>query len=135
VNEQHGSGWILFAGIMLMIAGILNIVYGIGAIDDAQFYAGHTEFVISSLKTWGWITLIIGILEVLAAFSIWRGGVYGAFFGIFAASLSALGALLSIPAYPFLSLSIFAIDILVIYGLAAYGAQGRTTSSTSTPMT
>ena len=52
-------------------------------------------------------------------------GAFGAVFGIFAASLSALGALLSIPAYPFLSLSIFAIDVLVIYGLAAYGAQGR----------
>ncbi|HET6448250.1 MAG TPA: hypothetical protein VFG31_04000 [Conexibacter sp.] len=127
MNEQPGSGWILFAGIMLMIAGVLNIVYGIAAIDNAQFYAGHTEFVISSLKTWGWITLILGIIELLAAFSIWRGGAFGAIFGIFAASLSAIGALLSIPAYPFLSLAIFAIDVLVIYGLAAYGAQGRPT--------
>jgi hypothetical protein len=128
VNEK-GSGWILFAAIMLGIAGILNVVYGIAAIDNAQFYAGHTEFVISSLKTWGWITLILGILELLAAFSIWRGGVFGAIFGIFAASLSAIGALLSIPAYPFLSLALFAIDILIIYGLAAYGAQGRSTAT------
>jgi hypothetical protein len=125
VNEQEGSGWILFAGIMILIAGILNIVYGIAAIDNSKFFAGHTEFVISSLKTWGWITLIIGILEVLAAFSIWAGGMFGAIFGIFAASISAIGALLSIPAYPFLSLAIFAIDILIIYGLAAYGARGR----------
>jgi hypothetical protein len=129
VNEQQGSGWITFAAIMLGIAGVLNIVYGIAAIDDAQFYAGHTEFVISSLKTWGWITLILGVLQLLAAVSIWRGGVFGAVFGIFAASLSAIGALLSIPAYPFLSLSIFAIDILIIYGLAAYGAQGRPTAT------
>lgn len=125
MNEQEGSGWILFAGIMILIAGILNIVYGIAAIDNSKFFAGHTEFVISSLKTWGWITLIIGILEVLAAFSIWAGGVFGAIFGIFAASISAIGALLSIPAYPFLSLAIFAIDVLIIYGLAAYGARGR----------
>lgn len=129
MNEQQGSGWITFAAIMLGIAGVLNIVYGIAAIDDAQFYAGHTEFVISSLKTWGWITLILGVLQLLAAVSIWRGGVFGAVFGIFAASLSAIGALLSIPAYPFLSLSIFAIDILIIYGLAAYGAQGRPTAT------
>ncbi len=125
MNEQEGSGWILFAGIMILIAGILNIVYGIAAIDNSKFFAGHTEFVVSSLKTWGWITLIIGILEVLAAFSIWAGGAFGAIFGIFAASISAIGALLSIPAYPFLSLAIFAIDILIIYGLAAYGARGR----------
>ena len=125
MNEQEGSGWILFAGIMILIAGILNIVYGIAAIDNSKFFAGHTEFVVSSLKTWGWITLIIGIIEVLAAFSIWAGGAFGAIFGIFAASISAIGALLSIPAYPFLSLAIFAVDILIIYGLAAYGARGR----------
>jgi hypothetical protein len=124
-DQQQGSGWILFAGIMVMIAGILNIVYGIAAIDNAKFFAGHTEFVISSLKTWGWITLILGILEVLAAFSIFAGGAFGAIFGIFAASLSAIGALLSIAAYPFLAVSLFAIDVLVIYGLAAYGARGR----------
>ncbi len=125
MNEQEGSGWILFAGIMILIAGILNIVYGIAAIDNSKFFAGHTEFVVSSLKTWGWILLIVGILEVLAAFSIWAGGAFGAIFGIFAASISAIGALLSIPAYPFLSLAIFAVDILIIYGLAAYGARGR----------
>src|SRR5262245_32587874 len=107
---------------MILIAGVLNIVYGIAAIDNAKFFAGHTEFVISSLKTWGWITLILGILQVLAAFSIWRGGVFGAVFGIFAASLSAIGALLSIHAYPFLSLSISAIDGRILAGLAAYGA-------------
>ena len=125
MNEQEGSGWILFAGIMILIAGILNIVYGIAAIDNSKFFAGHTEFVVSSLKTWGWILLIVGILEVLAAFSIWAGGAFGAIFGIFAASISAIGALLSIPAYPFLSLAIFAVDILIIYGLVAYGARGR----------
>lgn len=129
MNEQEGSGWILFAGIMILIAGILNIIYGIAAIDNSKFFAGHTEFIISSLKTWGWIILILGILEVLAAFSIWAGGAFGAVFGIFAASLSAIGALLSLPAYPFWSLAIFAVDILVIYGLAAYGARGRSTAA------
>jgi magnesium-transporting ATPase (P-type) len=129
VNEEQGSGWILFAGIMILIAGILNVVYGIAAIDNSQFFAGHTEFIVSSLKTWGWIILILGVLQVLAAFSIWAGGAFGAVFGIFAASLSAIGALLSIPAYPFWSLAIFAIDVLIIYGLAAYGARGRPTAA------
>jgi hypothetical protein len=129
VNEQpEGSGWILFAGIMILIAGVLNVIYGIAAIDNSSFFAGHTEFIFSSLKTWGWIILILGIFEIFAAFSIWRGGAFGAVLGIFAASLSAIGALLSIPAYPFWSLAIFAVDILVIYGLAAYGARGRTTA-------
>ena len=129
MNEQpDGSGWILFAGIMILIAGILNVIYGIAAIDNSSFFVQDTEFIFSSLKTWGWIILIIGVLEIFAAFSIWRGGAFGAVLGIFAASISAIGALLSIPAYPFWSLAIFAVDILVIYGLAAYGARGRTTT-------
>lgn len=129
MTEEQGGGWILFAGIMILIVGILNVVYGIAAIDNSKFFAGHTEFIISSLKTWGWITLILGILQVIAAFSIWAGGVYGAVLGIFSASLSAIGALLSLPAYPFWSLAIFAVDVLIIYGLAAYGARGRQTAT------
>jgi hypothetical protein len=122
---QEGAGWLLFAGIMIVIAGVLNIVYGIAAIDDATFFVNDAEFIISDLKTWGWIVLILGVLQVLAAFSIWQGGSYGRWFGILVAGLSAIGALLSIPAYPFWSLAIFAVDVLIIYGLAAYGGQGR----------
>ena len=73
----------------------------------------------------GWIVLVVGVLQVFAAFSIWQGGAYGRWFGIFVAGLSSIGALLSIPAYPFWSLAVFAIDVLIIYGLAAYGGQRR----------
>lgn len=132
MDEQHGSGWVLFAGIMILIAGILNVIYGIAAISNSKFFVQGTTFIVSSLHTWGWIILILGVLEIFAAFSIWRGGLYGAVFGIFVAGLSAIGALLSIPAYPFWSLSIFAIDVLIIYGLAAYGARGPSGGSAAT---
>jgi hypothetical protein len=122
---DRGAGWVLFAGIMIVIAGVLNIVYGIAAIDDSTFFVGDAEFILSDLNTWGWIILVLGVLQVFAAFSIWRGGSYGRWFGILAAGLSSIGALLSIPAYPFWSLAIFAIDVLIIYGLAAYGGQRR----------
>jgi hypothetical protein len=123
--DDRGAGWVLFAGIMIVIAGVLNIVYGIAAIDDSTFFVGDAEFILSDLNTWGWIILVLGVLQVFAAFSIWRGGSYGRWFGILAAGLSSIGALLSIPAYPFWSLAIFAIDVLIIYGLAAYGGQRR----------
>jgi hypothetical protein len=123
--DDRGAGWVLFAGIMIVIAGVLNIVYGIAAIDDSTFFIGDAEFIFSDLKTWGWIVLVLGVLQVFAAFSIGRGGSYGRWFGILAAGLSSIGALLSIPAYPFWSLAIFAIDVLIIYGLAAYGGQRR----------
>ena len=71
------------------------------------------------------MTLIIGVLQVVATFSIWAGNQFGRWFGIATATLSAIGALLSIPAYPFWSLAIFAVDIIIIYGLAAYGGSQR----------
>jgi hypothetical protein len=123
VDEARGTGWILFAGIMLMIAGILNVFWGIEAISDSTYFVGHTQYFFGSLHTWGWVTLILGLILIGAAISVWNGGVFGQFFGIFAASLSSIGALLTIGNYPFWSLAVFAVDILIIYGLAAYGGR------------
>lgn len=122
-GEESGAGWVMFAGIMLLIVGVLNVIYGIAAVGDSKFFVHETQYILSGLNTWGWVTIILGALEILAAFSIWSGGGYGRWFGIFVASLSAIGALMYMPAYPFWSLAIFAIDILIIYGLAAYGGQ------------
>lgn len=122
-GEQSGAGWVMFAGIMLLIVGVLNVIYGIAAVDDSKFFVHETQYILSGLNTWGWVTIIFGALQILAAFSIWSGGGFGRWFGIFVAGLSAIGALLSMPAYPFWSLAVFAIDILIIYGLAAYGGR------------
>jgi hypothetical protein len=118
------AGWLLFAGAMVMIAGILNIIYGISGIGNANWLESNTEYVFSNLKTWGWIVLIVGILQLTAAFSIWAGNEYGRWVGIGSAGLNSIVMLLFIPAYPFGALAVFAIDILVIYGLAAYGGRG-----------
>jgi hypothetical protein len=126
-DAAKGAGWVLFAGIMIFIAGTLNTIWGIAAIDKANFFVdnqqGSTHFIISNLSTWGWIVLIIGVMQLFAAFSIWAGNEYGRWIGILTASVSSIGSLLSIDAYPFWSLCVFAIDILVIYGLVAYGGQ------------
>ena len=121
MNEERGVGWVLFAGIMIFIAGTLNCIWGIAAIDKAHFFIEDERYIISDLSTWGWIVLIIGILQVIAAFSIWAGNAYGRWIGIITASAGAIGALLSIPGYPLWSIAVFGIDILVIYGLVAYG--------------
>jgi hypothetical protein len=119
----EGSGWVLFAGIMIMMVGILNIVWGIAAIDNSNFFVEDTRYIISGLNTWGWIILILGALQFAAAFSIWAGGSVGRWFGIAVATVNGIFALLTIPAYPFWSLAIFAVDVLIIYGLAAYGGR------------
>jgi hypothetical protein len=124
MNEgQTLSGWWVFAGVLLVVAGVLNIVWGIAAIGDAKFFTNAGTFIISSLHTWGWITLILGVLELIAAFSLFSGGEFGRWFGIFIGALNAMAALLSIPAYPFWSLAIFALSIIIIYKLAE-GPEG-----------
>jgi hypothetical protein len=127
-EDIQGAGWVMFAGIMILIVAVLNIIYGFAAIDDSKFFVEDTKFILSDLNTWGWIILIIGVLQLFAGFSIWAGGEYGRWIGLITASVSAIGALLSIPGYPFWSLAIFAMDILIIYGLAAYGGQRTTTA-------
>lgn len=126
--ERNGAGWVLFAGVMIVIAGILNVIYGIAAIGNSKFFVHDTAYVITNLHTWGWVLVGLGALQIAAAFSIWRGGTYGRIFGILVAGVSAIGALLSIPAYPFWSLVIFGIDVLVIYGLVAYGGDRTITA-------
>lgn len=117
------SGWWVFAGVLLLVAGILNIIYGIAAIGESKIFAEDITFVFSGLNTWGWILLIIGVLELIAAFSLFSGGEFGRWFGIFIASLNAIGSLLSVPAYPFWALTIFALTVLIIYKLAE-GPEG-----------
>jgi hypothetical protein len=120
-DDPTGYGWLAFAGIITLIVGILNVIYGISAIGNANFFAHNTHYILSDLNTWGWVTLILGIIQMIAAASIWAGGQFGRWLGILGAGLSSIVALLSIPAYPFWSLAVFAIDILIIYGLGAYG--------------
>jgi hypothetical protein len=122
-DDEVGYGWVMFAGIMLLIVATLNIIGGIAAISNSHFYVHNTNYVFGSLNTWGWIVLIIGAAELLVGFGIFAKNQFARWTGMFILSLNAVAALLSIPAYPFWSLSIFAIDILAIYGLSAYGGR------------
>jgi len=118
-NLDRVTGWWIFAAIMLSISGVLNIIWGIAAISEAKFVTvtGAT-YVFSNLNTWGWITLILGALEILAAMSLFSGGGFGRWFGIFAASLVAIDALLDINVLPFWSICVFALSVIVVYQLA-----------------
>ena len=122
-DVHPGGGWILFAGVMLMLAGILNVIWGIAAIDNSSFFTDEGRYVLfDDLNTWGWFFLIVGILQLFAAFSVWNGGAYGQVFGIFSAGLNAI---ITVNAFPFAAFMLFIVDILIIYGLVAYGGRGR----------
>jgi hypothetical protein len=118
---MRGAGRVVFAAVLLLIAGTLNIIYGIAAIGDANFYTSSgTHYVFGTLHTWGWITLILGVIQLTAGFSLLGGRTYGRVIGIAAATLGAIGALLAIGTVPFWSLGVFAICLWVAYGLIVY---------------
>lgn len=129
-TESHGDGWVLFAGVMIMIAGLLNLIYGIAAIDSSSFFTEGSRFVIfDDLNTWGWIHTIIGLIQLFAAYSIWNRHTFGRVIGVFSASISAVLILMFINANPLAAFAIFILDLLVIYGLVAYGGR-RSAAST-----
>jgi hypothetical protein len=121
--EVRGEGRVTFAAILLMIAGVLNLIYGIAAISEAHFFTDSgTHFVFSSLNTWGWIIVILGVIELTGGISLLSGNAYGRVIGVIAASLGAIGALLGVAgAYPFWSLGVFALCVIVLHGLIVYG--------------
>ena len=123
---MRGVGRAVFAAVLLLIAGTLNIIYGIAAVGNAHFF-NNTQYVFSSLHTWGWITIIVGVIQLTAGFSLFAGGTYGRVIGIIAASIGALESLLSIGgAHPWWSLGIFALCIYVLYGLIVFGEETST---------
>jgi hypothetical protein len=124
-ESERGFGWLLFAATMLGLAGALSIIDSIVALSRSKFYAANSSYVFTDLRTWGWITLGIGVLLIVAAMGVFSGSGFARWFGIVAAGLNAIGLFGSPTAqqYPFWSLIIFALDVLVIYALAVYGGK------------
>lgn len=119
----RGSGWLGYAAIMLGLAGTWNVIDGILAISQSKVYVLGAKYVFSDLKTWGWIVLVLGVLELCAAFAVLGGSQMARWFGIGAAGLNSIGQLMFVQAAPFWAISMFAADMLIIYALAVYGGQ------------
>jgi hypothetical protein len=120
----RGAGRVVFAAILLMLVGTINIIYGIGALDDANIFVNDTRFVLDDLNTMGWVLIILGAIQLTAGFSLIAGNTYGRVIGIVAGSLGALGALFSIGGdNPWWSLCVFALCIYIVYGIIVYGEE------------
>lgn len=122
-GEPRGYGWVVFAAVLILLAATLNVIYGIAAIGNSQFYVSNTHFVISDLKTWGWVVLAFGVIQYCAALGILMQASWARWTGVAVAGINAVIQLVFLPAAPFLALSVFALDLLVIYGLIAYGGR------------
>ncbi len=123
----EGGGLLMFAVAMMALAGTWAVIEGIAAIASSKVFVANTTFVFSDLKTWGWIVLLLGVLLLLAAFTVFTGSQFARWFGIVAAGLNAIGQLFFIQAYPLWSMAMFAADVIIIYALATYaGPRLRT---------
>jgi hypothetical protein len=123
--ESHGYGLVLFAAILMLVVGCFNLIYGIAAIANSHVFTAHAHYVFGNLRTWGWITLIIGILQLLAAIGVLAGNQAARWFAVAVIGLNAINQMLFIPAYPFWSLLIIAMDVVALYGLCAYGSRAN----------
>jgi hypothetical protein len=119
--DSTGNGWITYASLMLGLAGAFNVIDGIVAISKSKFYVAGATFVAGDLKTWGWIVLVAGVLQVAAAIYVTNGSELARWFGVASATVSGLVQLLFLPAYPLWSIAVFAMDILIVYALVVYG--------------
>jgi hypothetical protein len=118
---QVGSGWIGFAGIMLILVGFFNIIDGISAIANADYLVNQLLF--ANLDAWGWFFLIWGILQVFAGFAIMNGATWGAIVGVVTAFVNAIAQLSWARTYPVWAIAAIVLDVLIIYALVVYGGR------------
>ena len=123
---MRGAGRVVFAAILLLVVGTVNIIYGIGALDDANIFVNDTRFILTNLNTLGWVLIVLGVIQLTGGFSLMGGRPYGRVIGIIGGSLGAIGALLSIGgSYPWWSLAVFALCVYVVHGIFVYGDEGE----------
>jgi hypothetical protein len=121
---MRGAGRVTFAATLLLIAGTLNIIYGIGALGDARVFVGDQRFIFTNLNALGWVLILLRVIQLSGGFSLIAGSTYGRVIGLIGAGLGAIGALLSVGgAYPWWSLAIFALCVYVIHGILVYGEE------------
>jgi hypothetical protein len=120
-------GWIQFAAIVLLISGLFGAIQGLVAIiaPEPYFVVSNGTLFLLDLDGWGWWNLAIGILLVITAAALFTNATWARVVAIILACLSAVGQLFLLPAQPWWSVIIIAVDILVIYALTAHGHEDR----------
>jgi hypothetical protein len=121
------TGWITFAGVMLIIGGSLGLIFGIvAAVNDTWVVFTNRGDVSLDLSTWGWVHIIVGAIVLLAGFGVFTGNILARIVGVLVAVVSLIAIFLWLPVYPIWSIIIITIDVLVIWALTAHGREMRT---------
>ena len=124
-GARQGEGYwmIVFAVALLVTVGFFNMIDGIAAIANSHVFIANAHYVVGDLRAWGWVVLILGTLQVIAAVAVLAGSQAARWFAVVVIGLNAIGQMLFIPAYPFWSLMIIAVDVVALWGLCAYGSR------------
>jgi hypothetical protein len=121
--ERQGYGLVLFAAVLLLMLGFFNLIDGIAAVANSHVFTANAHYVFGDLRAWGWVALILGALQVLAAAGVLAGNQPARWFAVAIVGLNAITQMLFIPAYPFWSLTIIAVDVVALWGLCVYGSR------------
>lgn len=126
-TERTGwTGWITFAGVMLIIGGSLGLIFGIiAAVNDNWVVFANRGAVSLDLSTWGWVHVIVGAIVLLAGFGVFTGNILARIVGVAVAIVSLIANFLWLPVYPVWAIIIITIDVLVIWALTAHGGEMR----------
>jgi len=122
-SQGEGYWMIVFAVALLVTVGFFNLIDGIAAIANSHVFIANAHYVVGDLRAWGWVVLILGVLQLIAAIAILAGSQAARWFAVVVIGLNAIGQMFFIPAYPFWSLVIIAVDIVALWGLCAYGSR------------
>jgi hypothetical protein len=113
---------VVFAGVMLLVASVLNAIYGFSAIYNDD-YVAEEEFLYGPVSLWGWLAVGIAVVMLITALGVFVRNAMAAYFGIFIAAVNALVHLMAIGGATALSIAVIAVDALIVYGLAVHGSQ------------
>jgi hypothetical protein len=108
---------------LLAVIGCFNLIYGIAAVANSHVFTANAHYVFGNLRAWGWVTLIIGAVQLVAAAGVLAGSQLARWFGVAVLGLNAVDQMFFLPAYPFWSLIIIAMDVVALWALCAYGSR------------
>ncbi len=128
--DNKGEGWLIFAAVALGVAGIMRIFDGIWAFRYHGAVPENLQNALfgTSLKNYGWLWLIVGIILILCAVGVLARSQVSRWIGIFAGAVAAVSAIWWMPYYPIWSLAYIGLGVFVIYALAVYGSREPVTS-------
>jgi hypothetical protein len=120
------TGWIIFAGVMMILGGSLNLFYGIvAAVNDEWVVFTNRANVYLDVSEWGWVHIILGAIVLLAGIGVFSGNILARAVGVVVAGISLIANFFFIPVYPLWAITVIVIDVLVIWALTAHGREMR----------